>query len=189
MTVTRISAIHRVLGPDFDLLPPEVRDAHDHEGILVVAGTADVTATKGILPWLICAIVGLPRPGAGQPVTVSLETGVDGADFWQRDFNGRRYKSRLEAGQGRHAGQLVEHQGRMTNIFALAATPERLTFTLVGFAWLGIPLPRWLAPGCEAYETSQNGKFVFDITIDAPLVGRLIGYRGETLRKTSGISA
>ena len=67
----------------------------------------------------------------------------------------------------------------MTNVFALEAQPGRLIFRLERFAMLGIFLPMWLSPKCYAEETGYDGKFGFDITIDAPLVRRLVVYRGR----------
>ena len=173
-----VSAIHQVLGAAFDQLPAEVQAAHDHPGPLLLQGTADVEIGPGFLRWLACALTGLPRRGATQPTTVSLETDAEGIDHWYRNFNGRRYHSTLATGTGRLAGKLVEQQGPMTNVFALEAQSDRLIFRLERFAMLGVFLPAWLSPKCYAEETGHNGKFSFDITIDAPLVGRLVVYRG-----------
>lgn len=177
---SRRSAVHEVLGAAFHTLPTEVRDAHDSLGGVLVVGKADAQVGPGLLAWLICVIVGLPRSGMGQGVSVSLRTGDDGVDSWQRNFGGRRYQSRLEAGNGTDRGKLVEHQGRMVNVFSLEASAERLSFTLVAFRWMGLALPLWLAPRCQAFETGRDGKFCFDITITLPLIGHLISYRGTT---------
>ncbi len=173
-----VSAIHQVLGAAFDQLPAEVKAAHDHPGQLLLRGTANVEIGPGFLRWLACVVIGLPRRGNDQPTTVSLETDTKGTDHWHRNFNGRRYHSTLAAGTGRLAGKLVEQQGPMTNVFALEAQPSRLIFRLERFALLGIFLPAWLSPKCYAEETGHDGKFGFDITIDAPIVGRLVVYRG-----------
>jgi hypothetical protein len=173
-----VSAIHQVLGAAFDQLPAEVKAAHDHPGQLLLRGTANVEIGPGFLRWLACALIGLPRRGNDQPTTVSLATDAIGVDHWHRNFDGRRYHSALAAGTGRLTGKLVEQQGPMTNVFALEARPDRLIFRLERFAMLGIFLPAWLSPKCYAEETGYNGQFGFDITIDAPLVGRLVVYRG-----------
>ncbi len=173
-----MSAIHQVLGDAFDTLPDEVRHAHDHPGILTLKGLARSEIGKGALRWLVCAAIGLPRHGADQPVTILLRTGASGVDFWRRDFSGRRYRSRLGLGRGRCAGLLVERQGALTNVFALSVQADRIVFELKSFALLGIPLPRFISPRCTAHETAEHGRFVFDIAIELPLLGRLIHYRG-----------
>jgi hypothetical protein len=175
------SAIHRVLGAAFEALPAAVRAAHDHAGCLVATGRAEAEIGRGPIPRMICAALGLPRGGADQPVSVRFETDAAGTDRWWRDFAGRRYRSRSWAGTGRFAGFLVERQGLMTTIFALAVDGDRLHFRIARFGLLGMMLPRWLAPRCDACETGRDGLFAFDITIDVPLIGRLIRYRG-TLR-------
>jgi len=174
---TRISAVARVLGQDFVRLPPEVRAVHS--GLAVrVTGRADVERGIGPIKRAICALLGFPRDGRGQPVTIKFSTGADCADHWERDFGGRRYASFLAAGSGRHAGYLVERLGFFTIVFRLAADDGRLVFRMVGLCVVGIPVPTWLRPSCVAFEGGRNGEFTFDITVDLPLIGRLIRYRG-----------
>ena len=43
---------------------------------------------------------------------------------------------------------------------------------------LGIPLPRALLPGDQSFEYEADGRFVFDVEIGAPGVGRIVHYRG-----------
>lgn len=85
----------------------------------------------------------------------------------------------MRAGTALRAGLLVERQGIITSIFQLTGQVDRLEFRLSGFALFGVPLPRWLAPSCIATEAGRGGSFTFDITVDLPLIGRLIHYRGE----------
>ena len=42
----------------------------------------------------------------------------------------------------------------------------------------GVPLPRWLLPGGNSFEADVDGRFAFDVEIAAPLVGRIVAYRG-----------
>ena len=46
---------------------------------------------------------------------------------------------------------------------------------LFGSRWR---LPAWLAPGGTAFESVEDGRFRFDVEIGAPLVGRIVRYRG-----------
>jgi hypothetical protein len=179
-TVTTMppSAVHRVLGGAFDGLPAAVRVVHDHPGRLTASGRADAALGPGVLPRLITALVGMPRDGSDQPVTVTFETDTTGVDHWRRDFAGRRYRSRLFAGSGRWRGLLVERQGILTTGFALEAAPDALHYRVVRFGVLGLALPQWLTPRCHAVETGAGDRFSFDITIDLPGIGRLIRYCG-----------
>ena len=183
------SAIARVLGPAFTQLPAEVRTAHSGEA-LVLAGYAQAEVGSGPVNALVRALFGLPRPGRNIPVTVAFATDRNEIDGWKRNFAGRTYSSRLMAGTGRRAGLLVERQNILTNIFALTAEPDRLVLQLAGFAVFGVPLPRFLCPRCIAFESGSADTFTFDITVDLPMIGRLIHYRGTLdMPAVSGLSS
>jgi hypothetical protein len=172
------SAIARVLGDAFDLLPAELRTAHGGETLLLT-GRANADVGRGWVPALIRGLFGFPRSGRDMPVTIAFATDAAGRDSWRRDFDGRRYSSTMEAGSGRHAGLLVERQQLFTWVFRLSVDDAgRLSLQLVAGRVLGIPQPRWLAPRCFAVETGADGKFTFDITVDLPIFGRLIRYWG-----------
>jgi hypothetical protein len=172
-----ISAIACVLGGDFARLPLQVRTAHSGE-TLFLTGRANADVGSGWVSALIRGMFGFPRPGRDMPVTIAFATDASGRDTWRRDFDGRRYSSKMQPGSGRHAGLLVERQQLFTWVFRLTADSDRLILELVSSAILGIPQPRWLAPRCFAFETGTDGKFTFDITIDLPVFGRLIHYWG-----------
>lgn len=165
----------RMLGPAMDTLPPAVRAVHDTLGRIEMVGTAEVEAKPGLIPWLICAVLGLPAAGSGVPVRIIFEMGQDG-DYWERHIGARRYASRLLAGP--RQGVVIERMGAFTSHFALNATPDRLSLTLERCAFLGFPLPAWLAPRCPAEEGERDGAFLFDVPIDVPFLGRIVRYRG-----------
>lgn len=172
------SAVHRVLGDEFDVLPAALRQRHDNGGQLRLSGRADVILGKGPLPALACWMTGMPRDGLDQPVTVEFTSDGNGVECWRRDFAGRRHSSLIQSGTGALSGYLVEHMGIMTIAFELTAQPDRLTLKTVRFDVLGVTLPRWLSVRCAAFETYDDDRFTFDIAIDLPLIGRLITYRG-----------
>lgn len=171
------SAIARVLGDAFDHLPVEVRTAHGGETLLL-AGRANADIGPGWVTALIRGLFGFPRSGRDMPVTIAFSTDAKGRDSWQRDFDGRKYSSTMEAGSARYAGLLVERQQLFTWVFRLTVENDQLILELVSSAILGIAQPRWLAPRCLAFETGAAGKFTFDITVDLPIFGRLIRYWG-----------
>lgn len=171
------------LGPAMDRLPPAVRAVHDRAGRSVLTGRASVAVKPGWLPWLICAALGLPAAGTEVPVRIVFESQPD-EDRWDRRFGSRRYVSRYTAGP--QPGRVVERMGIVTGHFALTAHPDRLCLTLVRCVVLGVPVPSWLSPRCQAEETEADGAFVFDVPIDMPWLGRIIRYRGVMVPEASG---
>ena len=172
------SAVARVLGDAFVCLPVQVRTAHGGETLLLT-GRANADVGPGWIPALIRTLFGFPRPGRDMPVSIAFSTDAAGRDSWRRDFDGRRYSSRMEPGTGRRAGLLVERQQLFTWVFRLSVDAERrLILDVVAAEFLRIPIPWALAPRCHAFETGADGKFTFDITVDLPVFGRLIRYWG-----------
>lgn len=172
------SAVARVLGGAFDRLPAEVRSVHSGETLLLT-GRAHADVGRGWIPAVIRTLFGFPRPGRDMPVSIAFSTDAIGRDSWRRNFDGRRYSSRMEPGTGRRAGLLVERQQLFTWIFHLSVDAERrLILEVVAADFLGIPIPRGLTPRCHAFETGADGRFTFDITVDIPVFGRLIRYWG-----------
>jgi len=172
------SAVARVLGDAFADLPAEVQSAHCGE-MLLLTGKANADVGPGCIPALIRTLFGFPRPGRDMPVSIAFSTDAAGRDSWRRDFDGRRYSSRMEPGSGRRAGLLVERQQLFTWVFRLSVDADRrLILDVVAADILGMPIPWALAPRCHAFETGADGRFTFDITVDLPVFGRLIHYSG-----------
>lgn len=167
----------RVLGADFEHLPCAVRRAHDHSAVRLT-GQADVATHLGIFGKVFCWIMRFPASGTGIPVSVSFTPAADGSVHWRRNFGGRCYKSEFSAGVGKDTGRLIERMGVITVAFTLELHGDRLRFEIVGSRLLGMPLPKMLSPSCIAYESEQDGGFMFDITIGLPIFGRLIAYQG-----------
>ncbi|MGB6445419.1 MAG: DUF4166 domain-containing protein [Xanthobacteraceae bacterium] len=42
----------------------------------------------------------------------------------------------------------------------------------------GIPLPLWLCPRTQAYESAEGGRFNFLVKISHPLTGLIVSYDG-----------
>ena len=60
---------------------------------------------------------------------------------------------------------------------------DRLVYRVEGWRLGPVPLPRTLAPSTRAHEeVDAEGRFVFDVEISAPLIGRLVRYRGWLVR-------
>ena len=64
------------------------------------------------------------------------------------------------------------------------AQGERLVYRVEGWRLGPLPLPRALGPTTTAHEeVDVEGRFVFDVEIRLPLVGRVVRYRGWLVRE------
>jgi len=118
-------------------------------------------------------------PAAGEAVPVSVEfTAEAGGERWTRNFAGRRFSSLQTQGQGRNEALLVERFGAVSVALALLVDNGRLQLVPRRWSILGLPLPQWLLPGENSFESDEDGRFVFDVEIGAPVVGRIVHYRG-----------
>lgn len=172
-----IALFRRLLGPAMDSLAPSLRTVHDSDDDQTWSGLAEIRASRNPVARLLCRIMRLPAPGSAVPVTVRFERRGD-AEHWHRKFGDRQYRSKLRV----HHRRLVERMGPAVNIFAVSIVGGALHMDLVGFRFLGIPLPRWARPACHAVEHEREGAFTFDIPVDLPLFGRVIHYRGRMER-------
>lgn len=167
----------RLLGTTIDDLPPVLREAHDSRIDQRWRGVAHVKASTNPLARLLCRLMRLPAAGTVIPVTVRFERRGD-AEHWHRDFAGRRYYSRLFE----RDGLMIERMGLATNIFRVSVEEGALRLDLIGFRFLGLPLPSALRPHCHAREHEDDGRYVFDVPIDLWPFGRIIRYVGRMER-------
>jgi hypothetical protein len=176
------SLYRRVMGENFSTLAPEVAAIHDVLRDGGATGEAEVTGASNRIGGLIARIVGFPRAGR-HPLHVHFQE-RDGKEEWTRDFGGRKFRSQLS----QHGAWLIERFGPMRFAFDLPAADGGLTMAMQRW-WIGpIPLPGVLAPRSTAREWAAAGRFHFDVSIELPLVGRLVHYRGW-LKMSAGETA
>jgi hypothetical protein len=167
----------RILGAAWEKVPPAIRNLHDVKSRLTAEGRARVDRGRNILARLIGAVFNFPREGDDIPVRIDfVET--SGAEIWTRDFAGKRFSSRQFEGRGRSAHLLCERFGPVTFGMAIAAEDDRLRLVLRRWSFLGVPLPMWLCPVSDAYETVDQGRFRFYVEISAPWIGLIVRYCG-----------
>jgi hypothetical protein len=169
-----------LLGPAFEALPPAVQALHNSLSPRQWAGTATVRTGQGLLARIIKALLGFPPAADQVPVKVTF-TPEKGGERWTRDFGGRTFQSRQQAGRGRDEFLLVESFGPATILLALVVVGGRLFFVPRRWRLAGIPMPKALLPGGSSFEAETDGSFAFDIDIAVPLIGRIVAYKG-TLR-------
>lgn len=167
-----------VLGGSFALLPVPVRRLHDLDAAVTTEGRAEVAVEPGVHKALLRRFAGLPEAGSDVPVAVRFTPLEDGSERWSRDFAGRPYTSRMEAGTGIDSGLLIEHFGIFDLVFALEPRPEGLCWRLVRWRWLGLPLPAWSCPRIDCVESGQERRYCFDINVAFPFLGAILRYKG-----------
>lgn len=167
----------RVLGSAWDALPESLRAMHSVKTSRTVAGRATVRRGTGRLASLIAAVIGFPAAGADVPVEVKFDV-TDGRETWTRRFGGRAFSSEQYAGAGHWDRLVCERFGPVTLALALVVDPQRLRLIVRGWRLFGIPLPRALAPHCDAHEHEADGRFHFDVAIAHRWTGLIVHYRG-----------
>lgn len=167
----------RLLGARYDLLPLPIAAMHDLRGTKRASGRAMIRRGRHLVSRLIGAILRLPPAGDDVPVTVVFT--VDrGRETWARDFGGRGFTTTQEAGTRAAIGCLVERFGAFAFTLAVPVDDQGLRLDPTGVSFFGVPLPGGLLPRVVATERVCDGRFTFDVTIDLPLFGFLIAYRG-----------
>ena len=171
----------RILGEAWSNLPAEIRAMHDICGTAIAEGLAHVERGRSLLAHLIAAFVGFPATNPEIPVYVKF--GVSrGAEIWTRKFGSDRFASRQFAGRGRSEHLLCERFGPLTFAMALVVSGDRLSLILRRWSIFGLPLPMWLCPRSESYESAEQGRFNFHVRISHPLTGLIIRYDGWLVR-------
>lgn len=168
----------KLLGADFDALPPAVRALHLHEGTAEYRGEVVVDRGHHPLARLCAWATRLPPAGAG-PVRVVI-TASAGREAWVRYIGGRAMPSRLWAGQGGMAGLLCERLGAVLFGFAMRVENAEIVWRVAKVRVVGLlPLPaRWFE-GVEARESADAaGRYRFDVRAALPIAGLLVHYRG-----------
>jgi len=167
----------QVLGSAWTELPEPVRDLHAVTVDARFSGRASVKRGKTLLTRLVGWFAGFPNASIDVPVTVSISHNVDG-EFWQRDFGGSTFSSEMSTSDGPLAALLCERFGPARFGMALVAERDVLHYVSRRWTFFGLPMPKWLMPNGEMYETVVNGKFVFHVEISLPLIGHVVTYDG-----------
>ena len=170
----------RLLGSAFEGLPQKVRELHDGAGKRRWSGTANVERGKGPIAAIAAALFGFPRSAQSVPIIVTLTSEGQG-ERWTRDFGGQIFTSHQSPGTGRNAHLMVERFGLISVAIAMVVEGDRLVLVPRRWSVHAIPLPRCLLPKGGSYETERNGRFVFDVEVTLPIIGRVVTYRGELL--------
>lgn len=165
----------RVMADGFDRLPEVTRRLHRGRPAVIAIGEADVTSAANPLGRLVARAFGLPTAAGKQPIRVVIES-RDGQEHWTRVFRDRPVRSTM-----RHApGNLIEERfGPFSVRMRLVLKSGGLDMERVSGRLWGIPLPPFLLPRVTATErVDEYRRHAFDVEIAAPLLGRLVHYKG-----------
>lgn len=165
----------RILGAAFSDLPEVTRRLHRGVPALIANGEAQIEPAPSALARLLARCLGMPTIAGTVPVRVVIEQ-RDGEEYWSRNFAGKTMRSQMrEAG-----GLIAESFGPFSIRMALVAHSEGLDMKRVDGRFFGIPIPGFLLPRIKAEErVDHQGRHLFHVEIDLPLLGRLVAYRGH----------
>ncbi len=172
------SLFEHTLGSAWHGLPAQIRVVHSGAPVLRAAGRARVLRGSNPLTWAIGGVFGFPP--AADDVAVEVEITAQGQrETWERRFGRARFASELSPGSGLSDRLVHERFGPFSFAMALVVDDDRLRYVIRRWSFAGVSMPRFLGPYGETFETvDEAGRFVFNVDIKLPLLGRLVSYRG-----------
>ncbi len=179
-----IPLYRRVLGAEFDRLPPMVQALHDVREKSTWSGRAGVERGSSIICRLIAAVTGLPPTGADQPLTVTF-TPENGTEVWHRAFGKSAFRTVQSAvGQGEDNTGVIEEAAGPAGLplvrlqLKTCVSADGLSLDLIGVRVIGLPLPRILVPSVVTREYERDGRYRFEVEAEINGLGRLVRYAG-----------
>jgi hypothetical protein len=177
-TITPPLRLYRhILGSAFDGLPQAVRGLHDFDVERAAEGRGAVERGKGWIARRIARTFGFPEASEDTTVRVTFRRDGD-REMWRRDFGGAEFFSIQEQGHGRSDRLLCERFGPCAFALGLVVDDGRLRFVIRRWSILGLPMPLWLAPMCDAYECETDGRFRFFVELRYRFIGLIVRYQG-----------
>jgi hypothetical protein len=167
----------RILGEAWRMLPEEICQMHDIGDGATAAGRASVERGRNPLARLTATLIGFPTTQSDIPVRVQFAA-ASGTETWTRWFGSEQFRSRQFAGSGRAERLLCERFGALTFAMALVVREKRLALVLRRWSIFSLPLPMWLCPRSDSYESAEGGRFNFHVKISHPLIGLIVRYDG-----------
>lgn len=173
-----LAVYERILGDRYGSLSPAIQDLHRTGSGRIFTGQCTVTRGRNPLSHIVAAVIGFPKSGQNVPVSVEVKPD-DKGETWTRTFGNQSFKSHHSLREGRWARHISEQFGPITIRMAILEEAGRMRIETKGWTIFGIPLPGFLKPGGDVYETQDDqGRFVFHVDLIAPLFGRLCKYEG-----------
>jgi hypothetical protein len=165
-----------LLGPAWSALPAVVRRLHQ-EGR--ARGQVTIERGRSGPARALARLLGFPPAGENVPTLLAVERLGD-EQVWSRSFGGHTMSSRQRRGAG---GLLLERFGSLECRFRLRPTASGIDYDLVGAALvlggLRLPLPRGLSPQGAATTRAEGDAMGLDVSLTAPVLGRILRYHGR----------
>jgi len=166
-----------LLGDAWHSVSDAVRRLHTFSSERRMEGRCVVERGPGLLSNWTASLFRFPAAAEDLPVSVQFRT-EKGEERWTRQFGRRIFASSLRIGRGRSERLLCERIGWFEFAQALVVDGDRLRLVLRRWTLFGIPLPMWLAPNSNSYETEQDGRFRFHVEISHSFLGLIVRYQG-----------
>jgi hypothetical protein len=173
----RVPLFARLLGDAWQKLPAAVLQMHTVSSERLTEGRCTVERGSRITSSWVASMFGFPKAADDLPVSVRFKC-ENGRERWTRKFGEEILSTTLRAGRGTSERLLCERVGLFDFTQALVVEGDRLRLVLRRWSIFGIPLPSWLAPRSNSYETEHDGRFRFDVEIRHPWTGLIVRYRG-----------
>lgn len=160
----------------YDLLPPEIKAMHHVQNALIAKGSVDITRGASCIAKLTAKCFGFPNEGNNIPAVVTFSKTPKGERL-TRNYNGESFTSYFY--DYPEPGHMIERFGPFWFLIKCLCNEQGIDMIIQKFwLWKIIPLPLCLAPKIDATERAVDGKYLFDVDIRLPLIGRIIHYRG-----------
>jgi hypothetical protein len=175
---TKLPVYEASLGEAYAKLSPAVQDLHRTADGRHFGGFCTITRGRNPFSHIVAAIVGFPKSGTDVPVSVRITPDEDG-ESWTRNFGGQTFSSHHSLGRSSWSRHVTERFGPIEIHMAILEDAGTLRIETRGWSIFGLPLPKFLKPGGDVYETQDDqGRFRFHVDLIAPLFGRLCKYEG-----------
>ncbi len=179
------SAFEYVLASCMPQLPRSIAEFHCCADGSEWTGQANVRPASNPLARLVALAFGFPTVGGPTPVRVTVDREAD-QEQWHRQFGNSSFHSTLSLGHGLDEFLICERFGFITVSMAIVWNEEKLHFIPRRWRLGPLPLPRFLLPKGNSYESDNDGQFAFKVELAAPLLGRIVAYSGTLTLSHSG---
>ena len=180
MTKTSETVLYpRLLGPAWDQLSPNIREAHAGNTQHSLSGVFRIEVGTGPLAWLSRLALGVPLSPRESAARLSIRPS-QGTERWERVIGSWNFSTH----QREHRRKLRERYGLLLFDLRLEVIDGALRYSQTAFG-LGLgpfrlPIPNALAVRVTALEESAPDPFLTRIAVrvDLPVVGLLVAYSG-----------
>lgn len=173
-----------------DRVHPDVARLHFGDEQLSATGLFDLRRGSGIAVRVVAAVLRLPPPSRGAPLTLRIER--DGRrEVWHRSFGRRSLDASFERTP---SGEMIECFGPLRLQYRMRASSGALVLELrsanIRLGSMSVRVPRWAAPNvrARAWVRDDDGCVHAFIAVLAPWGDLLLAYRGYLEEATSWTS-